>query len=123
MHPRLLAGIILIDPVIDAGPTAEERGLEAPMEFSIAAASTYRRDLWPSREAAAEAFRKNPFYQRWDKRVLDLWLEHGLRALPTLLYPIVTTPCQAEMPVTLTTTKHQEVSWSLGRDPHVRTRI
>jgi pimeloyl-ACP methyl ester carboxylesterase len=77
--------------------------------------STYRSDLWPSREAAGAAFRKNKFFQTWDSRVLDKYIEFGLRRVPTALYP---TPVEggAVSPnaVTLTTTKHQE-AWNYVR--------
>lgn len=45
---------------------------------------------------------QNPFYRRWDSRVFDRWIEHGLRDTPT---PLHTQPGA----VTLTTTKSQEV--------------
>lgn len=45
---------------------------------------------------------QNPFYRRWDPRVFDRWIEHGLRDTPT---PLHTQPGA----VTLTTTKSQEV--------------
>lgn len=113
--------MILIDPIIQnaAGPDPG---------FSPAKASTFRRDLWPSRDAARKVFRGNKFYQQWDPRVFDLWIEHGLRELPTALYPDLpqvvnlpfstqqasadTTPVdqpESTKQVTLTTTKHQEV--------------
>jgi len=120
MHPRLLTTLVLIDPVIASTAGA---GNWAP-----ARASAGRRDIWPSRAAAKASFAKSPFYQAWDRRVLDLWLTHGLRNLPTHLHPgVVATPTTAppvtadaasampvpnpdtEVPVTLTTTKHQEV--------------
>ncbi|KAF2862842.1 alpha/beta-hydrolase [Piedraia hortae CBS 480.64] len=97
MHPRLFAGLILIDPVIQRWPNA---GNFAPAQLSIR-----RRDRWPSRKAAETAFRKSPFYQAWDPRVFDRWVKYGLRELPTALYPVPAT----EGEVTLTTTKHQEV--------------
>lgn len=119
MHPRLLTSLVLIDPVIAAAASA---GNWVP-----ARASAKRRDIWPSRAAAAASFAKSPFYQSWDRRVLDLWLTHGLRNLPTHIYPFVATlttappvtadaasaipvpSSETEIPVTLTTTKHQEV--------------
>lgn len=130
LHPRLLSALVLIDPVIiNSHPS--KTGTTGP-----AYASTFRRDVWPSRAAAAEQFMRNPFYQRWDPRVLDLWVQHGLRDLPTPLYPTLPAPPPSkntdvaaaataaalsaapvpasptttqETPVTLTTTKHQEV--------------
>lgn len=118
MHPRLLETLVLIDPVIQR--FSNMKGNHMPAQ-----ASAFRRDLWPSRAAAAASFKKSKFYQAWDPRVLDLWIKHGLRDLPTELYPattnlpnsavpVTTEPTIAPEPpeekqVTLTTTKHQEV--------------
>ena len=120
IHPRLFTSIILLDPVLQR--LASARG-----NFMPAYASTLRRDIWPSREAAAKSFRSKAFYKRWDPRALDLWIKHGLRELPTALYPEAPPEnCKGQSsasdgskssqpsstsakPVTLTTTKHQEV--------------
>ncbi|KAI4790609.1 toxin biosynthesis protein-like protein [Aureobasidium sp. EXF-8845] len=66
-------------------------------------------------------------FKSWDRRVLDCWMEHALRDLPTKLYPevaisatvpalgadvsgsIISPDSEKEVPVTLKTTKHQEV--------------
>ncbi|KAK3292013.1 Alpha/beta hydrolase family-domain-containing protein [Chaetomium fimeti] len=101
-HPRLLYSLVLLDPVI----TTSHSGI------GPAAASTNRRDIWDSRAAAAAKFAQSPFYRAWDPRVLDLWIHHGLRALPTEIYPSHssgTTTTPGDTPVTLTTTKHQEL--------------
>ncbi|PKS11431.1 hypothetical protein jhhlp_003194 [Lomentospora prolificans] len=66
---------------------------------SPAAHSFRRRDVWPSREDAAKSFAKSPFYQTWDPRVLQAWVNHGLTDIA---------PGKSKE-VTLTTTKHQEV--------------
>ena len=110
MHPRLLSALVLIDPVILKGKSISLPG----QKLDVAQASTFRRDLWPSREAAAATFKKSPFFQAWDPRVLDLWLEHGLRSLPTKLYPDKSRDGRPDNPVTLSTTKHQEV-WTFLR--------
>ncbi|KAL8755995.1 MAG: hypothetical protein Q9199_003229 [Rusavskia elegans] len=70
--------------------------------------STFRRDYWPSREEAAASFRKSQYYQSWDERVLNRWLDIGLRNTPTALYP-ETKGDPGAQPVTLLTPKHQEV--------------
>ncbi|KAM0468837.1 hypothetical protein ACHAP7_010521 [Fusarium lateritium] len=72
-----------------------------------AISSTPRRDIWPSREAAAARFRGSRFFQAWDPRVLDRWIEHGLRQVPTELHPAQDT--EKDERVTLTTSKHQEL--------------
>lgn len=121
MHPRLFTSLILIDPVIQKGPSNSGN-------YNPARASTNRRDRWPSREAAKAAFKRSKFYQTWDPRVLEKWIEHGLRELPTMIYPDTqanshTLPAvsaepttasvvpdnRSETEVTLKTTKHQEV--------------
>ncbi len=99
LHPRLLETLVLIDPVISRQNSKKN-------EFFAARASAKRRDRWESRESALNAFRKNKFYQKWEPRLLDLWVKYGLRELPTLLYP--NSASQGE--VTLTTTKFQEVA-------------
>lgn len=68
--------------------------------------------------------KKNRFYQPWDPRVFDRWIQYGLRDLPTALHPLeagsplsssssstTTTTSESEPlpPVTLTTTVPQEV--------------
>lgn len=109
IHPRLLTSLVLIDPVIQNGSAA------APDKFRLshAQASTFRRDNWPSRGEAASSVKKSKFYQSWDPRVLDLWLRYGLRSLPTAVYPKEHDSSNRsesdDGPVTLTTTKHQEV--------------
>lgn len=102
IHPRLLTTLVLIDPVIqryssvapDVGP-------------SPARLSTFRRDIWSSREEAAKGFKSSKFYQAWDPRVLDRFVKYGLRDLPTLLHP--TESSKKPPQVTLTTPVPQEV--------------
>ncbi|KAH7130689.1 Alpha/beta hydrolase family-domain-containing protein [Dendryphion nanum] len=119
LHPRLLETLILVDPVI-------QRMVSVSGNVGPAHASAQRRDRWPSREEAAKSMKRNKFYQTWDSRVFDRWIQYGLRDLPTNLYPessstpgpvpatISTEPTSTpEVPkpkeVTLTTSKHQEV--------------
>lgn len=109
LHPRLLTSLVLIDPVIQSASA------EAPDEtrLSHTQASTFRRDGWPSRVEAASSVKKSKFYQSWDTRVLDLWIRYGLRSLPTAMHPRehdgFDSSEKDDGPVTLTTTKHQEV--------------
>ncbi|TQN71041.1 Abhydrolase domain-containing protein mpaH [Colletotrichum shisoi] len=114
IHPRLFSAIVLLDPVISKWSS----NAKGTIESSPAAASARRRDLWPSRAAARAAFLKSPFYRAWDPRVFDAWLHHGLRDLPTQLYPTASPEADAaaaaatsekDRAVTLATTKHQEV--------------
>lgn len=120
MHPRLLASLVLIDPVIQNGSTAPQD----PSRL-LGRASTFRRDIWSSRSEAIVSMSKAKFYQSWDKRVLALWFKYGLRDLPTPLHSNTGDESEKSSsgdddskdddskddgpPVTLTTTKHQEV--------------
>jgi hypothetical protein len=38
--------------------------------------STFRKDFWPSRDAAAEEFKASRFHQKWDPRALEQLLRH-----------------------------------------------
>ena len=107
MHPRLLSSLVLIDPVIHDS-TAPFNRISPTSNF--ARSSTFRRDHWPSRAQAAASFRKSKFYQTWDPRVLDLWIEHGLRDLPSRGPESAGTENSKNEgpPVTLTTNKPQE---------------
>ena len=109
LHPRLMTSLVLIDPVIQADfPSSPDR-----WRFANPQASAFRRDQWPTRAEAALSFKKSKFYQSWDPRVLDLWFKYGLRSLPAVVSPKEndgSVPSENdEGPVTLMTTKHQEV--------------
>ena len=109
LHPRLLTSLVLIDPVIQNSSAAAPDN----SHLSHTQASTFRRDNWPSRAEAASSVKKSKFYQSWDPRVLELWIRYGLRSLPTAIYPKDHGGSDRsendDGPVTLTTTKHQEV--------------
>ncbi|KAL8864217.1 MAG: hypothetical protein Q9174_007431, partial [Haloplaca sp. 1 TL-2023] len=105
-----------------------------PAGPNIALPTTFRRDKWSNKDEAAVAFKKNPLFRTWDPRVVDKYVEFGLRELPTALYPSPSPSSQdtkhttknmtegssegerdaTEKGVTLTTTKHQE-AWSFTR--------
>ncbi|PLB46739.1 putative toxin biosynthesis protein [Aspergillus steynii IBT 23096] len=116
MHPRLIHTLVLLDPVIQR-ETTQLDPLEIVRQNVVIAKttqlSTYRRDIWPSRKAAADSYQRNPFYQAWDPRVLERWIQSGLRDLPTAIYPgdseAATANAADTRPVTLTTPLHQEV--------------
>lgn len=105
MHPRLFTSLILVEPVI------------VPDIFSghgpsLSMLSLRRRDTWSSRSAAIAAARKT--HKRWNSRVLERWIRHGYRSLPTALYPQTESQGDSQAnqndgPVTLTSSKHQEV--------------
>lgn len=102
IHPRLLSTLVLIDPVIQIYSSVAPAAGPDPARLS-----TFRRDVWPSREEAAKGFKTSKFYQAWDSRVLDRWIHYGLRDMPTLLHP--SDPNKKPPQVTLTTPVSQEV--------------
>lgn len=112
MHSRLLFSVILLDPVLQLSPNETVLGTDPPGMLNAVA---YRRDVWPSREAAARSFAKSPMFASWDKRVLERMVRFGLRDLPTALYPDPSSEHgNSDCGVTLTTTKHQEL-WTMIR--------
>ncbi|KAL9085092.1 MAG: hypothetical protein Q9165_007736 [Trypethelium subeluteriae] len=100
MHPRLLTSILLIDPIVNPCPSKDGRNLLP------AYAVINKRDKWPSREAAESYHRRNKFFQSWDPRVLDLFLEFGIRKASSTGSP--TNASSNSESVRLTTSKHQE---------------
>ncbi|KAK4501077.1 hypothetical protein PRZ48_006883 [Zasmidium cellare] len=104
LHPTLFSSVVCIEPVIT-------RGFDF-MHLGAVNIFTFRKDIWPSREDAVAAARKNVLFKGWDERVLELFFKYGFRELPTLLYPETSkalTDFKIGMkPVTLTTTKHHE---------------
>jgi hypothetical protein len=129
MHPRLLSTLIFIEPVM---------AIEHPPGPSIALPSTFRSDLWPSREAAEKSFRESSFFKNWDPETLHLYIKYGLRPLPTALYPSISQASETSnhtqrtsqdimhhqappnsrptttTPITLATSKHQ-AAWTTLR--------
>jgi pimeloyl-ACP methyl ester carboxylesterase len=92
LHPRVFTSLVLLDPVISHFASTPGASSAGP-----AAASMYRREVWPSRAEAAASFGRSAFYKAWDPRVLQRWIDFGIRNVP------------GEESVTLTTTKHQEI--------------
>ncbi|KAK5172659.1 uncharacterized protein LTR77_002779 [Saxophila tyrrhenica] len=118
IHPRLFSSLVLTDPIIGS----EMKMVGATYTFM----SSRRPDLWDSRKEAENMFRSAKPLKAWDARVMDLWLQYGLRETPTLLYP-------EPGKVTLRMPKTQEV-WNYARsyfdgppedasDPPERSRI
>ncbi|KAL5536392.1 hypothetical protein ACEPAF_214 [Sanghuangporus sanghuang] len=46
-----------------------------------------KRDKWPSRDVALKSLSKSVPFNSWENRVLELYVKHGLRPLPTWFYP------------------------------------
>lgn len=103
-HPELVDTLIMMDPpllhppvyaVPGLAPLMGPGGAEAPRGLPIPAdpfagvgqhspmdVTARRRDMWPSRAAAAAALGKTPFYRAWSRRARELFMEKALVALP-----------------------------------------
>lgn len=91
------ASLILADPMLLRKPLPGEPQLD------LATGAAKRRDIWPNREEALKSLRSRPSFKIWDPRILELYVEHGMRELPTAVYPDKTDG------VTLKCPKEQEV--------------
>ncbi|GAA5991015.1 hypothetical protein JCM11641_007311 [Rhodosporidiobolus odoratus] len=74
--PSIFSSLILLDPWIlpryhDGSST------DSPFFRSVA----LRRDSWNSREEAVESLTTKGFFQIWDKRITELFMQYGLRQL------------------------------------------
>ncbi|GKZ98031.1 hypothetical protein AnigIFM59636_001855 [Aspergillus niger] len=106
MHPRLFSSLTLLDPYL----IPDNRDADA---LTLVYLTVTRRDIWSSRKEAEKFIRRA--LRSWDPRVLDRWARYGLRNLPTAIHPDANKDKgDNEVPVTLTTTKHQE-AFTLAR--------
>ncbi|KAG1732029.1 Alpha/beta hydrolase fold-1 [Suillus paluster] len=67
--------LILVEPMLS--PTADA---VEPLRDMLIKNAYKRRDVWPSREFAYENLKSRKRCERWDPRVLDLYIKFGLRA-------------------------------------------
>ena len=103
LHPRLLAGMVLMEAPFENAPWNQ-----VPSMYQRMGLCARRRDSWPYREAARKSMLKGPYYSAFDPRAFDRVIKYDLRDMPTPEHP---------QRVILTSPKAQEV-YSLGRlDP------
>jgi pimeloyl-ACP methyl ester carboxylesterase len=102
-HPRIFQGLICLEPAVETGWW---HGFYATGIHGIIGI-VRKRDRWPSREAAREAFAKNAYYGRFDARVFEKVIQYDLTDVP-----------EAEGGgVTLTVPKCQEAAVMARPDP------
>ncbi|KAJ7759148.1 alpha/beta-hydrolase [Mycena metata] len=96
------SSMILVEPTFMTKELLAE-AFKRPTEIvRVMNAVKNRRDIWESKEAARAWFAKRLPWNRWDTRILDSFIEYGLRNLPTATYPDRTSG------VTLACTRAQE---------------
>lgn len=86
-QPTWYRRLVLLDPVVvsatarsngDGTGGVMPRSGDAP-PLAIAEQARRRRQIWPSRRAAAEAWRDKPMFKDWEPRAFELYLDYGLR--------------------------------------------
>ncbi|KZV76686.1 alpha/beta-hydrolase [Peniophora sp. CONT] len=77
------AAMLLIEPpLIDRDVfEANHKDRQRQLKFVTAAVSKSRAS-WPNKASALEYFAKRPPWRTWDRRVLELYVEHGLYQAP-----------------------------------------
>ncbi|PYI03027.1 hypothetical protein BO78DRAFT_410128 [Aspergillus sclerotiicarbonarius CBS 121057] len=118
IHPRLFITLLLLDPVLQTSLFPMGFGTDATGHPNF---SLWRQDVWPTRAAASQAHRA--LLRSWDPRCADRMIQYAFCDLPTPLYPNThaakdTTTNPTDTPVTLTTTKHQDVRAGRSRSHH-----
>ena len=101
LHPRLSTGIIAIEPAINLNASN--------MNYFAVYPIMMKQDLFRNREAAGAHF-ASTIHKYWDKEALESFCQYGLRDTPTPLHETPKESQSGKVPVTLTTTKHQELS-------------
>ncbi|KAJ4477253.1 Alpha/beta hydrolase fold-1 [Lentinula aciculospora] len=101
----LFDSMILVEPM-----TMEPVAVAKSPAQKLASGSESRKDIWASAEEAYKMLKARRTWQVWDDRVLKIFVETGLRPLPTLDYP------EIKDGVTLKCTRKQETA--AYRDTH-----
>lgn len=73
--PSLFSSLIFVDPVLPT-PSIDTRSMEV-----LSTGAIVRKEKWGSRKEALEGFEKKPFFGAWDRKVLEGYVEHGLKAV------------------------------------------
>ncbi|KIJ59413.1 hypothetical protein HYDPIDRAFT_190512 [Hydnomerulius pinastri MD-312] len=100
------SAIILVEPMLSPGGPETVQDLKL---FLIKGAYE-RRDVWPSREHASEYLHSRKRTERWDPRVLGLYVKYGLR-----VHPAAQDESAPYHGVTLACSRNEEVT--MYRDP------
>ncbi|KAG2751062.1 alpha/beta-hydrolase [Suillus brevipes Sb2] len=95
------SSVILVEPMLSLTAEAVE-----PLRSILIKYAYERRDVWPSREFAYKNLKSRQRCERWDPRVLDLYIKFGLRTHPGARHPRapydgVSLACSREEEVTM----------------------
>jgi len=80
-HPPIhFESFVLVEPMLIV--RIHERLYSGPSD-RLGKSALVRRDVWSSKDNAWEVFRSRPSWKIWDQRVLRIYVEHGLRDIPS----------------------------------------
>ncbi|KAM0752375.1 alpha/beta-hydrolase [Meredithblackwellia eburnea MCA 4105] len=69
-HPGLFGGLIFVDPVLNPSEKTTS---------GLAGGALIRKDRWKDRTDAKDGFLKKEFFRAWDSRVLENYVDFGLK--------------------------------------------
>ncbi|EJD00762.1 uncharacterized protein FOMMEDRAFT_157868 [Fomitiporia mediterranea MF3/22] len=79
LEPRLpFRSIIIVEPLLSPGGW---KYLEQ-LCFKLVRGAYERRDVWPNKEKARRALKDGVVTRKWDPRILNVFVEYGLRTHP-----------------------------------------
>ncbi|MDX1588809.1 MAG: alpha/beta hydrolase [Oleiphilaceae bacterium] len=83
-QPDLFDRAILLDPVLFSPNMLRVMWLATRLGLwhrnAMATRTRRKRRQWPDRDSAREAFRERGMFRGWDKRALEAYVTHGLKA-------------------------------------------
>ncbi|KAF9016640.1 alpha/beta-hydrolase [Hymenopellis radicata] len=79
LDPAAFDSLILVEPAIWP---EDMLGKDTPIYKVAVRSIPYRHAKWPTRVEARRFFESRAPWSRWDNRILDVYVKHGLKALP-----------------------------------------
>ncbi|KIK55964.1 hypothetical protein GYMLUDRAFT_47432 [Collybiopsis luxurians FD-317 M1] len=112
IEPRIpFESISIVDPMLSPAGSHHLNKLR-----SILIKGAYeRRDVWPDRVTAMQTLKRRDRTKKWDPRILDIFIRHGIRPHPGSYYQE-----NPYLGVTLACTRDQEAA--MYRDPEGATK-
>ncbi|KAF9168895.1 hypothetical protein BGX21_009297 [Mortierella sp. AD011] len=97
IRPGTFSAIVAIDPTM----FPSSMGKKIAINENLREMTLRRRDTWINRAEAKAQFLKRPFFQAWDKEIMDIYIEYGLKD---------SVSAHGTQQVTLKTPKQQEAA-------------
>jgi len=119
-RPDLFERNVLVDPVLLAPPRGRAASAPNPRGDLLAEGARKRRQVWPSRESAREAWLQKELFADWDPAALDLYLAEGLADRPD---GQVELKCRAEIEAAVFEATGATDLWSVAERARTPTLI